>query len=169
MTMKKKHLMGLATVAILTGSIFSATRVSAQNDLTQNTPMSSLVQKLADKFGLSRDEVQAVFDEEHASREAERETRYHEKLTQLVSDGKITEDQKKLILAKHNEMMERHQSDRDSLDSSTLQERKTKMQEERAALEDWAKTNNIDVQYLMGMWGGKGHGRHMKMDLPRSN
>jgi len=160
--MKKTHIVALATVVVLTTGVITATNVSAQTDSNTNR-MSSLVQKLADKFGLNKDDVQAVFDEAHASREAEMETKYEERLTQLVSDGKITEDQKTLILAKHKDLEANRKAEMDSFKSMTADERKTAMDAKRTELENWAKENNIDVHYLMGMFHGKGHG-HPGMD-----
>jgi hypothetical protein len=61
------------------------------------------------------------------------QTKYEERLTQDVTDGKITSEQKELILAKHKEL-------------------------EGATLEAWAKENGINSSYLMGGFGGGKHG-----------
>ncbi len=64
---------------------------------------SSLVDKVAEKFNLNKDEVRNGFDENRTERQAEHEQHYEERLTQAVKDGKLTEDQKSKVLAKHKE------------------------------------------------------------------
>ena len=97
---------------------------------------SSIVEKIATKFGVKEADVQAVFDEEHAERQAERTAEMSDRLQDAVDDGDITAEQKKLIEAKVAE----NQKEREA---------------ERTALQQWADENNIDMRYVMG--GGRGN------------
>lgn len=137
----------IALILTLAGmGLIGINTVQAQN--TNPNPFSTLVQKIADKFGLKKEDVQAVFDQDRADRQIEMEKKYLARLDQLVKDGKITEAQKQLIINKHKER-------------KTIREaNKTKMETERKELEDWAKQNNINPQYLFGF--GRGHFRGMK-------
>ena len=102
---------------------------------------------------------------EHESRRSEmqatRKAELEAKLTQAVTDGKITAAQKQLILAKHAELQAEHAADRDA----SREERAA----ERAELETWAKENGIDLTQFFAERGPQGnadgkHGRGMKMD-----
>lgn len=87
-------------------------------------------------------------------------TRFEDRLTQEVKDGKLTEAQKRLLIAKHNELQAKREADRpENWQSLTREERKTKMEAERQALEAWAKANGIDSKYFFNCFGYKGFGR----------
>lgn len=133
------------------GSAFLATKALADNE--NNNPMSDLVQKLTDKFGLNREEVQSVFDEHHQEMMANMQAKEEERLNQLVTDKKITEQQKQLILQKKEELRTQHQNEMQNLKDKTVEERKAIMEQHRQELENWANQNGIDVQYLMGFKG----------------
>lgn len=166
MTLKKTHLLALATAAIVAGGILSTTKVSAQTDSADNY-MSSLVQKIADRFGLNKDDVQAVFDEERKAHMQEMEATYEERLSQWVTDGKITEEQKNLILEKHKELLGNQEEMWHGMKDLTPEERRAKRDEKRAELENWAKENNIDLKYLMFfVKGQRGHGGKWNIKLP---
>lgn len=107
-----------------------------------NTSGSSdtLVDRLVEKFKLNKTDVQAIFDEEKAARDAERQAEMSERLQDAVDDGDITAEQKAKIEAKQKEL----QAARDT---------------ERTALEKWASDNKIDTKYLMGRGPGGGDDR----------
>lgn len=133
---------GLASAA---GVVSAAANTSARTDL---------VDKIAQRFSLNRDDVQKVFDENRATHEAEMQQNMQDRLTQAVKDGKITEDQKAKILAKADEM----KTFMDTLKDKTAEERKTAMENKRNELEQWAKDNNIPIQYVRFLHGPRGHG-----------
>ncbi|EKD86122.1 MAG: hypothetical protein ACD_37C00459G0003 [uncultured bacterium] len=137
-------------LAVLAGGLLTVTNASADDSLNTHD---TIVQKIADKFGLNKDEVQKVFDEERTARQAEMQTKNAERLDQLVKDGRITEAQKTLILNKQKELQAKHQANRDSFKDKAPGEMKTQMEAERTALEAWAKENGINIEYLHG--GGK--------------
>lgn len=155
--MQKKHLVTAAALAIVGTTLFGATQAFAQTQAPED-PRASIVEKLATKFGLEESAVQAVFDEQRAEHQTEMLARQVERLTQLVSEGKITEEQKQLIIQKRQELMAEHQSEHESMRDKTPEERRAAMEEHRTALESWATEHGIDVQYLMPGQGQKGPG-----------
>lgn len=72
------------------------------------------------------------------------ENMLEERLDKLVSDGKITEEQKTAILAKIEALQAEY-----SLDSLTGEERQEKMQEMMEKLKTWAQEQGIDQTYIM--------------------
>jgi len=134
------------------------------DDLNNNqNPKQSLVQKIADRFGLKKEDVQTVFDQERKKRQTDRETKFLSYLDQLIKDNKITAAQKLLIINKHKEIAVNHQKQILNPQGKTDEERKTLIEEkrkeretERKSLEDWATQNGIDIKYLMGGFGGRG-------------
>jgi hypothetical protein len=159
--MKNKTLLTALFITLMGIGIFTSTKALAQNTNDNPNPMQSLIQRIADKFGLKKDDVQAVFDQDRTDRQAEMEAKNLTQLDQLVKDAKITEAQKQLIINKRKEMESNRQSEMENLKDKTDEEKKaafetnkTKMDTERKALEEWAAQNGIDVKYLMGGFGG---------------
>lgn len=157
--MKKAKLIPVFAFAVLAASVFGTSAIYAQDDTTSTT----IVQRIASKFNLNEDEVQAVFDSEREERKAEMEARFAEKLDEAVSEGRLTSSQKELIQEKRAEldaMREAHRKDHEALSEMTQEERdamRSEMEAERDDLKNWAEENNIDLKYLMG-FGMKGHG-----------
>lgn len=144
---KKKMLFPVMALAVLAGGLLTVTGASAQDS---SNPHDTIVQKIADKFGLNKDEVQKVFDEERTARQAEMEAKNAQRLDTLVSEGKITNEQKTLILNKQKELREKHQANRDNFEGKTPEEMKTQMESQKTELETWTKENGISIEYLMG-------------------
>lgn len=148
-----KKLFIIPALAITTiAGVVSVRSVAAQ--ATDNQQL-SIIQKLATKFGLNEAEVKAVFDADRAERQAAREKEFTDLLNQAVKDGKLSENQKQLILTKHAELKSKHESEMASrIDPSTMTdaERQAKMVARRAemdSLKSWADQNNIDLKYFM--------------------
>ncbi len=144
-------------------TVFSTAPVLAQNSQGK---YSALVEKIAQKFGLKIDDVQTVFDETIKEKQAQMEASFESKLSQAVKDGKITEVQKQLILTKQQELQANRMANSNKYKNMTPVERKTAMQAQKQSLIDWAKQNNIDLQYLyggrrMGHLGGMKNGWNM--------
>lgn len=154
--MNKKTIATMAVVAVLGMGVLGSSSAFAQTSTTDQNPMSSLVQSIATKFGLKEADVQAVFDAQREKHHEQMQADAEKKLTQYVTDGKITEAQKQLILQKREEMHEAREAKKQSYSSLTPEERKSQMEAKRTELEAWAKENGIDMQYLM--LGGRGHG-----------
>lgn len=141
-------------LAVLAGGLLTVTNASADDSVN---PHEAIIQKIADKFGLNKDEVQKVFDEERTVRQAEMQVKLEERLAQAVAEGKITDAQKTLILNKHKELQE-ERSNRQNWQNLTREQRKTQMESKKAELETWANQNGIDMEYFHSKIGMKGHG-----------
>ena len=89
--------------------------------------------------------------------EAERETQVKADVAQLVTDGKITQAQADKINAKRAELQKEREANKDT--TKTREEMKTEMDAKKTELEQWAKDNGINTDYLRYvMGGGHGHG-----------
>lgn len=168
MDMRKKLAYGGATAALAVALVAGGGAVAARAAAAGTTlGPANIISKIAQKFGLKEADVKAVFDEEFTARKAEMQAKASERLTQLVTDGKITEAQKQLIVAKQQEMQTARATEMESMKEKTPEERKTLMDQKRTELEAWVKANGIDAQYLMpmgrGMGGRGGHGEMMKV------
>lgn len=148
----KKPLLVLGAVTGI--GLAGVTGLGVASAAPSNSGTDSIIDRIATKFNLNKDQVAAVFEEEKAARQAEHQQKAEERLTQAVKDGKITEEQKTKILAKLEEL----KSNREAMKDKTPAERRAAMQERRASLEQWAMDNNIPMQYLhFGMGGHHGH------------
>lgn len=137
--MKKKTLATLLALGIITaGGYFGAKGVLADET---GKPSDTLVSRIAEKFNLNTDEVQAVFDSVQEERMQEMEQNREEKLNQAVQDGVLTEDQKNSLQAK----MEEHMGERE---------------QNREEMQAWFASEGIDEQALHDYlgFGPKGHG-----------
>ena len=138
----------LVAGAIATVGLAGATGLGVASAATSSSSTSgtSIVDKLAAKFNLKKEDVQSVFDEDRTAHEAEHQQELSDRLQKLVDNGKITADQKTKIEAKQKELQ-------------------TARENAKTALEQWAKDNGIDTQYLHLEGGpGRGHGGPGGMD-----
>jgi len=146
----------MAAIAVISAGAYGVTQVSAASDAAN--PQASLIQKLADTFHVDKSKVQAVFDQNKTDRQAARETTYEAKLTQAVTDGKLTSAQKDLILAEYNKLS----AEIKATATDTNTDRRAAMDKIRQEATDWANANSIDAKWLMGMAGPGGrHGGMM--------
>ncbi len=145
-------------LAAFIGTLAIAGILGVSKTYAQDEQPDSLIQKLVEKFNLNKDEVQAVFDEERSERQAENQARFEERLSQAVSEGKITEDQKNLILEKHKELQEERANEIEEWKDLSQEERKEKMEQRREEMKSWMEENGIDLDLMM-ILGGPGHGR----------
>ena len=93
MTLRKRTLLaGAAIAAVGMGTLGTVGLASAAtaNDGSTGT---SIVDKLVSKFNLSKEDVQAVFDEDRTERQAEMKANQQERLAQAVTDGTLTQEQ----------------------------------------------------------------------------
>jgi len=167
MEVNKKILASLLAVF----SILSLGVLGAKAFQNGSFDRSELAQKIAERFNLNKDEVQGVMDqlreEKRMQREEEQKTRQNEKLDKLVSEGKITEDQKSALIAKWEEM-KNNQLKRMNMQSLSDEEREEAMgkqreerEEHRQEMEQWMENNGIDIEILgseVGMGLNKGLG-----------
>jgi len=160
MNVSKKMLFTGAAVTVMGLAAGGAALVSADSSSTSTDGKTSLVDKIASTFGLDKTKVQAVFDQNRQEHEAAQTTKVTADLDKLVSSGKITSAQEKLILDKRTELQTQREANRDSMQSKTDAERKAAREAERTSLEQWAKDNGISTDYLRYVVGGP-HGMGM--------
>ncbi len=154
--MNNKKLLILSSVA-LASTLAVATPVYAQATNTQQD-RETIVERLMKVFKLNETEVNKVVTDFRTEKQAERTKLLEEKLSQLVKDGKITNDQKTKILAKHKEM-QANRPNFEEKQNMTKEERQAENQAKRAELEKWAQANGIDMQYLFMLGrGNQGYG-----------
>jgi hypothetical protein len=159
MKKKKVLLFSLLTFFILgTAAFFGVRQVVAE---VSSGSYPTIVQNIANKFGLSPVDVQQVFTDT-------RKQEVSDRLEKAVQNGKITEDQKNQILSKQDEINSKVQEINNK--QLTQQERMDDMVSLRTDLEKWATDNNIPLQYVMeggmmrkGVGFGGGH-RGMMMN-----
>lgn len=146
---------GIGTAAAGIGSTVSAANSTNGAD--------SLVDKMATKFNLNKDEVQAVFDENRSEKESERSQKINDSLAQAVKDGKLTQEQADALTSKIKELKESFDSKRQEFQDLSEEDRKSAMESKRTELEKWLADNNIPEEYArlihMGKGGGPGRGQ----------
>lgn len=146
--------MGATAGAVGLGSLASVGIVSAAT--SNSGSADSLVDKIATKFNVNKDDVQKLFDEERTARQAEHEKEVNERLQKLVDAGTITAEQKTAIEAKLKELKADREANKDDMKNLSDDERKAKMDEKKTALEVWAKEQGLDLSKLKGVFRGPG-------------
>lgn len=141
----------IPAIALLLGGavVWLTPQVDAFGGVNHDTFVSELAQRL----GVSQQDVSSAMDEIHSEHQQEMATQFNDRLDEAVANGELTSQQKDLILQKHDEMVEQHQN-REEWQNLEPQERQEQMQTKRDELEDWAQENNIDMSYF-----GPGEGR----------
>lgn len=128
---------------VLVGTI--AVGIGTANAGVAAGPLQPIVQKIAQRFGISEQDVQSVFDEAKNERQAQKLARFEKRLTDAVNEGKITEAQKQAILTKNKDLSENRQ-------------------QKRQEFESWLQQNGLEDVDLFGLhmkqFGGKGGGWH---------
>ena len=152
MAINKLLLISGTTLAVGLATVAGAGVVSAQSGTATGT--TSIVDKIAQKFNLSKTDVQKVFDEDRATHEAERTAEVKTKLDQAVTDGKITADQETKLIAKLAELKATRDANRTASQTQTDTERKVAMDKERTDFDGWLKANNIPADIMQQIGGG---------------
>lgn len=151
----------MAAVAIGGAAIFGTGMVFAQSS---NNPESGLVQAIAQKFNLDQTQVQGVFDQFRSTQKANMTQKMQQmedqRLTNLVTQGKITNDQKTAIETELAALKAKYLA---NLGSLTPDQRKQAMQNYQNDLKSWASSQGIDQSLLapkfdLGM-GRRGFGK----------
>ncbi|NQV90028.1 hypothetical protein HQ487_01315 [Candidatus Uhrbacteria bacterium] len=155
MKLNKTLFVGALVAVLGAGAIGIGTTLAAQEGQAQEGMISGLVSAIAEKFNLSSDEVQAVFDEYHEVRQeemqvkkdeirAQHEAKFEERLAQAVEDGELTQAQVDAIIEKMAEMRGYMEEFKDL----TPETRKDAMQTHVEELRAWAEEQNIPMQFL---------------------
>jgi 3-hydroxyacyl-CoA dehydrogenase len=169
MNMSKKLLVAATIATIGAGSLGVGIANAATNTSTANN--TSIVDKLAAKFGLKKADVQAVFDQNHQDHEAQELANIQTKLTAGVKAGTITQVQSDAITAKIKELETTRDANHAKMETMTDAERKTAMDAQRTALEKWITDNKIPTEFanLLHEGGHGGRGGHgMQGDVDTS-
>jgi hypothetical protein len=134
------------SLPIIVAAILAGTALyNASGAKAAEATNSSLIQTIAQKFGLSQDDVQKTVDDYRSSNRADRQANQDAKLDQAVTDGVITDNQKNLIISKRSEIRATEQKNRDEM-------------------QKWMSDNGIDhskLQTYMGNGAGGHSGRGM--------
>jgi hydroxymethylpyrimidine pyrophosphatase-like HAD family hydrolase len=154
--MKHKILIPLAVLVVLGGIVLGSSRIYAES---YNGGEVTIIQKIAQRFGVSESDVQAVFDEMHKDRQDQMKVQMENSLNTLVTEGKITEEQKQAILVKQTELQESRDAKRETMKDMTPEQRKEQMDKQKQALEAWAAEHGIDLSLFPFM--GHMKGKHM--------
>jgi hypothetical protein len=114
--------------------------------------MSAIVNAISTNFNLNSSDVQTVINdvmESQRSNHVEQEkVDQTARLNQAVIDGKITQTQADLISTKLSEMKTIRESNQDTNQILTQEERQNKMQAEKESLEEWATENDIPMNFF---------------------
>lgn len=158
----KKTLLITSAIAIFGLSTLLILHTNATYAASNST---NIIDQLVERFSLNRDEVQTVFNENHANQIANRQQIMQDRLGQAVADNQLTQTQSDQISTKLSEINTLD----DSLKDKTFEERRAAMQTKMDELRQWAEENNIPPQYLsIGMRGPHG-GFGPRMGTPMHN
>ncbi len=145
-------------VSLLMVGFLSTSSITAADAAAYPT----IIERLSSKFNLNKDDVQGVFEEVRDEHQAQMYASWADRLDDLVSEGKITEEQKQAILDKQNEIHDQIEALKNQ--NLTPEERKTKAKEIHDALVNWANEKGIDLA-LIGPNMGFGFRRGFKAGM----
>lgn len=144
--MKNKIILTALAITSAGAIALGTNSVSAQTAATESYP--PIVQKLAQRFGLQENEVQAVFDEERTEHHQLMQQSLEDRLNQAVSDGTLTPEQMEAIKLKHQEMQEKRTAYMEDRVFQTPGERQEMMQSHREEFREWSEANGITFEQL---------------------
>ena len=102
------------------------------------------LERLAERFDLDIDEITDFMEELREEKRIEMESRFEEKLNELVEDGDITSAQKEAILEK-KEVMEGF---KEELEDMTVSEAREALKDMKEELKSWADDNDLELKCL---------------------
>lgn len=168
--MNRKNILLLSATLAIAISLAGTAFVYADSDNNSNNFMSQLAEKIAGKFNLSTDDVQAVIDDYNSEiranqqakmeeMQASQEQKIEDELNQALENGDLTQTQVNLILEKREELLsarlEAREANMDQGTSKTKEEieqqreqMQDKMQAAREDLQQCLQDNNISVEYM---------------------
>jgi DNA primase len=162
--MQKKHILPALAVGLALGTgalVIGSSQVSAWMGNGQGN-RDQMVQQLAERFGLNEDEVQSFMEEKRAEHmqqnQEQRQTEFEERLSTAVTDGKITEEQKQVILDKHAQMQAQFEANKEDRQAAR-EERQAERESHHQEMEAWAEENGIDMEVIMELMGGPREGQ----------
>lgn len=164
----------MLTLGLVSTLLFVSPQAHAQGMTNTTHPnfFQGIIDFIAQKFGLDKTQVQSAVNDYRSQQKANtpRPTmspedvaaREKTRLDQLVKDGKITSSQETAILSELATLRVKYNPD--SMRNLSPQDRRTKMQQMRDEIINWAKSQGIDSSYVMsfGPMGGMGFGKGMR-------
>lgn len=165
-TLKRTLILGAGVATVGVAGLAGLTTASALTN-TDNSTGTSIIDKLASKFNLNKDEVKAVFDEDRAQHQADMKAKRTEVLKTALSDGKITQAQYDHIVAAQKEI----DTLMDSAGGPDEQSDETKaaIKSKLDALRSWMKEQNLTPRDLGLGIGLHGHGHGLESDANSTN
>lgn len=154
---------GVAVILAVSG-VATVGVVNAVAGPQEHGTMSSLIDKIASTFNLDRNKVEKVFNDQHAEHKENHLIMIKQRLQKLVDEGTITGAQKTAIEVKLVDLKQQHETDKASYKNLNPEQRKEKMKQKRADLENWAKEQGLDLSKLSGIFSGhglQGRGHHI--------
>lgn len=142
--MRIKHAMIATLAAVAAAGTLGAGAVLAAEEKIQIHPTDSLVAAIAERFNLNTDDVQAVFDEQHARMEDQWKQDNAERMADLVADGKLTQEQADAMTAHFEEQ----KAFKESLKDLSEEERRTAIEQHHKDMQAWIEENNIPEDVL---------------------
>jgi len=167
--MSKKYFL----YAIVLSLVLTSIGVAAYASQTQETGFmngNGIVARIAQKFNLSESDVQSVFSQHNTEMKANFQQKVEDKLTQAVTDGKLTQAQMDLILAKKAELQAQMPTINHSPADREVRQAEAKARQD--ALKQWTTDNGIPEKYLslicgMNGKGGRGMGNGIGNNFPK--
>jgi len=155
MNISKRTMIASAAVAAVSIAGISGVGMASAATSDDSSTGTSIVDKIATKFNLNKDEVKAVFDANRTEHQAEMQAKMAERLAQAVTDGKLTQEQADHITAELKDIQNLMGT---ASPEDVSDEEREAIKAKMDALHTWAEDNDIDLKYIGGMRHGGGHG-----------
>jgi phenylpyruvate tautomerase PptA (4-oxalocrotonate tautomerase family) len=146
--MISKKLIFPALIIVAAGGIVAIKPLTTLAQTT--TPLSGLVEMIAQKFNLDQNQVQVAIDE---YRSKQKQNFEDGRLSKLVTQGKITEAQKQVIITELATLKTKYGSDKSQY---------TNLQND---WKTWAQASGIDPTLIMPRFGMGFRGRMHKFNI----
>ena len=143
--MKKKLIVPITALILLVAAGYGSAQALAQGEVS---PSNTLVQIIAERFGLSETEVQEVFDEARAEHHALKRQFFEDRLNEAVEDGLLTQEQKETLQAMHEEHRLEMEALRDG--DFSREEMREQMRVRHDELQTWLQGQNLDLSEILG-------------------
>ncbi len=171
----KKYLFSAAAALALIGGTVGI--ASAHMGMGGGKSSAEFAKAIATRFNLNQPDVETFLTQQQTARmeqmHAQMKTKIEARLTQAVASGKITEQQKQLIITKGAEVEQKIIALAAVTDKTA---RQAAMKAIQADLNGWATQNNIPTNFIQGAgplkgFGGFGHAgvKGMKDKAPKTN
>ena len=145
--LRNRMIIVAVSLAFLTG-VYGTTLASIDSKQGSKTEM---IEMLAKKFNLNESEVEDFIkkyrQESRKERRAEMKARFEKRLNNQIELGKLTFEQKNLILNKREELQKKISQDLKNW-SDKREERFNQMEAYREEMREWAENNGINLGLL---------------------